>query len=349
MALLAVDVGAGTQDILLYEKNVPLENSAKMVMPSQTVIVGRKIDLARQQDRDVFLTGFTMGGGSSTKAVKRHLEAGLKVYATPFAALTLKDDLERVKAMGVVIQEKKPQNALAVGMSDLDLDALKETFQRFGFSMPENIAVAVQDHGYAPDRSNRIVRFEQMARILKAGGKPESFAYIDPPLSLNRMCAVKKNLKDQCIRSLIMDSGPAAILGATLDSHYAEPALVLNLGNGHTIGAVMMEKRIVALFEHHTSLMTPEKLSTLAQKLCDGTLTNSEVFDDGGHGACVEDAPGIDAIRSVMVTGPNRNKILRSGVLQNFGEITPAAPGGDMMITGCLGLIKAWKKVNSDG
>ena len=42
MSLLAVDVGAGTQDILLYQEDVPLEGSTKMVLPSQTVTGGKQ-------------------------------------------------------------------------------------------------------------------------------------------------------------------------------------------------------------------------------------------------------------------------------------------------------------------
>ena len=144
---------------------------------------------------------------------------------------------------------------------------------------------------------------------------------------------------------MIMDTGPAALLGSTLDPHYREPALVLNLGNGHTIGAVMMDGRITALFEHHTSAMTPERLFAFSKGLSDGTLTNAQVFEDGGHGAHVEEAPGARSIGSVMVTGPNRGLILGSDAFWPFGEITPAAPGGDMMTSGCLGLIEAWKRL----
>jgi uncharacterized protein (DUF1786 family) len=345
MDILAVDVGAGTQDILLYREGMPLENSVKMVMPSQSVIVAERIDRARREARDIFLTGFTMGGGRSTRAVKRHLEVGLKVYATPSAALTLNDNLERVKAMGVKIREDRPPKALVVKTRDLDLDALQKAFQLFGIKIPQNVAVAVQDHGYSPHRSNRVARFEKMAKTLQAGGKPEDFAHLDPPSFFNRMGAVKASLEKKGFQPLVMDTGPAALLGATLDSRYAEPSLVLNLGNGHTIGAVMMEGRITALFEHHTSLMTSEKLLSLVEKLCQGTLTNSEVFQDGGHGAHVEEAPGKEALRSVMVTGPHREKVLNSGELRTLGKVVPAAPGGDMMITGCLGLIEAWKRL----
>src|SRR5512136_1157571 len=108
MSLLAIDVGAGTQDILLYDEDVSLEGSTKMVLPSQTVLVGSRINRARLTGRDVFLRGPTMGGGASTAAVRWHLAAGLSVYATASAAATINDNLERVAALGVAIQEEAP-------------------------------------------------------------------------------------------------------------------------------------------------------------------------------------------------------------------------------------------------
>ena len=38
MRILAVDVGTGTQDILLFDTSGPVENSVKMVMPSPTAM-----------------------------------------------------------------------------------------------------------------------------------------------------------------------------------------------------------------------------------------------------------------------------------------------------------------------
>ena len=72
MSLLAVDVGAGTQDILLYQEGVPMEGLTKMVLPSQTILVGNRISQARLEGKDVFLRGPTMGGGASTIAVRWH-------------------------------------------------------------------------------------------------------------------------------------------------------------------------------------------------------------------------------------------------------------------------------------
>ena len=43
----------------------------------------------------------------------------------------------------------------------------------------------------------------------------------------------------------------------------------------------------------------------------------------------------------MLVTGPRREKFLACDALK--GAVA-ASPGGDMMITGCIGLVKAWKK-----
>ena len=139
--------------------------------------------------------------------------------------------------------------------------------------------------------------------------------------------------------SLLMDTGPAAIFGASLDPRCIEPAVIINFGNGHTVAALLDEGKITAIFEHHTSQLGPEKLRTFVDKLCDGTLKNSEVFEDGGHGAYIECVP--DRIRSTLVTGPRREQFLGWNALN--GAVA-ASPGGDMMITGCIGLVKAWGK-----
>jgi uncharacterized protein (DUF1786 family) len=337
MPLLAVDVGAGTQDILLCREDIPLEGSTKMVLPSPTLLMAGRIDRARSRGIDVFLEGPTMGGGSSTAAVMRHLAAGLKVYATPAAAATIGDNLGRVAQMGVTIQEEAPARAERISTGDIDIPALKTALGLFDIDLPNEIAVAVQDHGFSPDRSNRLVRFEQMAEAIRAGGRIENFAYRQPPNIMTRMQAVNDYLTCLGYVPLLMDTGPAALFGVVQDPHFVDPCLIMNFGNGHTVAAVVYEGRITALFEHHTSELDPEKLRRFASELCDGTLTNSDVFDDGGHGAFIECVP--DKVRSTLITGPRRDMFLQSGVLE--GAVA-AAPAGDMMITGCIGLREAW-------
>ncbi len=40
--ILAIDIGGGTQDILLYEEGKPIENCVQMILPSPTQLVAQK-------------------------------------------------------------------------------------------------------------------------------------------------------------------------------------------------------------------------------------------------------------------------------------------------------------------
>ena len=73
MKILAIDVGTGTQDIMFYDSEEPIENAIKLVLPSPTRIIANKIF---KHHHDIFLSGETMGGGPVTNAIKRHLEKG---------------------------------------------------------------------------------------------------------------------------------------------------------------------------------------------------------------------------------------------------------------------------------
>src|SRR5437764_15489789 len=92
--ILAIDIGAGTMDVLLHDPAQPMENAVQLVLPSATSIVGRRIESARRAGRPVFLHGNLMGGYHTTNAVWRHLEAGFAVYATERAARPIHDDVE---------------------------------------------------------------------------------------------------------------------------------------------------------------------------------------------------------------------------------------------------------------
>ncbi|MCL4462437.1 MAG: DUF1786 domain-containing protein [Firmicutes bacterium] len=332
-SLLAIDVGGGTQDILLYEQGKPLENCLQLVLPAPTVLVGRKINLATSQGKAIFLFGRTMGGGSSTKAIKEHLAAGFPVYATTESALTIHDNLQKVQEMGVILTADKPEEAEAVRLADLDLLMLEQILAKVGYTLPAGIAVAVQDHGYSPCQSNRVFRFGLWEKFMSDGGKLPALAYRTVPAVFTRMQAIKQDVPD----ALLMDTCGAALLGSLSDSVVKEAAqkgivAVLNLGNQHSFAALVHQDHVLGLFEHHTAKMTAEKSREYLERLCGATLTNQEVQDDGGHG-CI---PPVKPVRAelIVVTGPRR-------ALLSAGDYYFAAPQGNMMLMGCFGLIAA--------
>jgi uncharacterized protein (DUF1786 family) len=342
--ILAIDVGSGTQDILAWREDLAVENCPKMVLPSATTILAAKIDRARIEGRHLFLSGRTMGGGPCTRAVRRHLGAGLKVFALKGPALTFHDDLEKVKGMGVRIVDSRPrvEGLEEIEMADVNIESIGKALRLFDVALPGLIAVAVQDHGFSPDESNRAFRFKQWLEVLERGHDLDTLLYSPPPPHLTRMKAVTETVPG----AWVMDTGAAAILGALLDPWASlrkeEGITIVNIGNEHTVAALYKGTRAWGFYEHHTSLLDPEKLKAHLERFRRGALTNQEVFGDQGHGCQV--LPGAkeqSAFEPLTVTGPNRARFQRLG-----GHM--AAPFGDMMLTGCFGLVEAlnlkWKR-----
>ena len=77
MRILTVDIGTGTQDILLFDSEQPVENGLQLVMPAPTQIVARRIRAATAARRPILLTGVIMGGGPCQWAANDHMRAGL--------------------------------------------------------------------------------------------------------------------------------------------------------------------------------------------------------------------------------------------------------------------------------
>ena len=342
--ILAIDVGAGTQDILLWEAGQPVENDVKLILPSWTTVLAREVRRATADGRPIFMSGNLMGGGPLVSAMKRHLRAGYPVYVTPRAALTIRDNLDQVRERGYTIVDGPPpaRDLLTLRGRDVDLAAIARALSPFGVTLPETVAVAVQDHGECLEGSNRRFRFRLWREFVQSGGEITRLAYREPPAHYTRMLAVQRDAPG----AILMDTGPAALWGILEDpaaaAHRAEGFALVNVGNQHTIGVLLREERILGLFEHHTVLMTTEKLARLVEKLRAGTLTDAEVYDDHGHGAYVSPdyRPG-DGFGFVAATGPQRH--LAAGLGYHA-----AAPYGDMMLTGCFGLVEAFNRHKRD-
>ena len=363
MKILTIDVGTGTQDIYLYDSRLDLENGFKLVVPSPTMIVNQRLKTATRRGEAVLLTGVTMGGGPSQWAAEEHVRAGLKTYATPDAARSFNDNLDAIREMGILIvseDEAKslPNSILRVVLRDFDIDAIQVALNQFDVTLKDlsAIAIAVFDHGNAPvDISDRQFRFDYLDERIRTENRLSAFAFPadDIPPIMTRLEAVVKSARHfggallTDVPLILMDTAPAAILGATLDPKVAARSRVLitNVGNFHTLAFRLGPDGIEGVFEHHTGLLDLPKLERLLLALADGTLKHEQVFNDHGHGALVYDQiplniqagnGGEDDPFGVVVTGPRRN-LMRGSQLKPYF----AVPFGDMMIAGCFGLLAA--------
>jgi uncharacterized protein (DUF1786 family) len=336
LRILAIDVGAGTQDVLVYDSGTTPENSVKLVLPSQTQIVARHIRAATKAHKPIHLTGRLMGGGASGGAVSDHLAHGLRVTATAEAAQTLHNDPARVAKMGVAITEECPPDAIEVRLQDVDLDGLAHALSSFGVELPPIVAIAVQDHGFRPGAGNNAVRFEYLQSLLDNGGDLAAMIYQQPPAGMTRMEAVAQTAPG----CYLMDTGAAAVLGSLGDpvvarAAHEDGAILINFGNMHTFATLVKGRRLYGLFEHHTGGITPEIIRDLVERLRAGQIDAARFHEEfDGHGAALDPAyQREEPFQFVAVTGPNR-EIARS---LGYHE---AAPHGDMMLSGAFGLVE---------
>jgi uncharacterized protein (DUF1786 family) len=355
MKLLTVDVGTGTQDIFLYDSALDLENGYKLVMPSPTMMVNRRLKAATARREVVLLTGALMGGGPSAWAARDHVRAGGALYATPDAARTFNDDLDAVqKEMGVRVVSEDEARALngevtRLELKDFDFPLIARAFANFGVELKvDGVAVAVFDHGDSPPGySDRQFRFDYLDARCRAARGPQLSVFAHRaeaiPPRMTRLQAAAGAARAQGVDAplMVMDTAPAAVLGATLDARAAEAlragALVANVGNFHCLVFRLSHAGIEGIFEHHTGEVTRERLDGFIAALADSTLQHRDVFDDMGHGALVYEPAPMPAPRFLAVTGPRRSLMIGSQHSPYF-----AAPFGDMMIAGCFGLLAAF-------
>jgi|Deesub1362A_J573_1020465.scaffolds.fasta_scaffold00065_71 uncharacterized protein (DUF1786 family) len=342
MKTLTIDIGTGTQDILLYDSDEKLKNCIKLILPSPTRIIASKIQKATELSKDIFLSGYTMGGGPSTFAAREHLKAGNRILSLEKPALTFKDDLKKVEEMGIEIVKEKEvadyTDLVEIELRDVMLKELKSFFGSINVDLPNKIFVAVQDHGFSPKMSNRKFRFKVFEKIVEKG---DIFSFFYPgnevPDYFNRMTSVVESINDFGRENgfefdvYVIDTVFAALIGAMIDAKEF-PAFIVNFGNSHTIGAVVNKNgEIYSMFEHHTSILRKrgqEWISSFLNRFLNGEVSNEDVFDDGGHGAYVRT---VVKPKDFISIGPN-------------AELSPYRIANlyDTMIAGNLGMVKAY-------
>ena len=316
-----------------------------------------------------------MGGGPSAWAIEEYARGGIPVYMTPSAATTLNDELDKVEALGIKIisedEAKGLRHALSnvegskvesLELKDFDFELISKTFSDYGVSLNDldAVAVAVFDHGNAPAGvSDRQFRFDYLDQRIKAKNSLSAFAYLsnDIPKIMTRLQSVADSAGELPCPLVVMDTAPAAILGASFDLTVAtrRQKIVCNVGNFHTLAFRLGDNGIEGVFEHHTGEIDLPKLENLIRALADGSLKHEDVFNDMGHGALIYSNEKFEFGKDefdIVVTGPRRSMFnletdsLLSDVEQQAAPLQRlrpyfAAPFGDMMIAGCFGLLAA--------
>jgi uncharacterized protein (DUF1786 family) len=326
------------------------------------MMVHRRVKRLIRERTPLLFTGHQMGGGPSSWAIEEAARAGIPVFMTPDAAVTINDELEKVERLGIkVISEDEIKrltfNVQRLVLKDFDFELISKTFADYGVSLDDlaAVAVAVFDHGNAPAGvSDRQFRFDYLDERIKAKNSLSAFAHLstDIPRIMTRLQSVADSAPDLPCPLVVMDTAPAAVLGADFDPTVAKRRrkIICNVGNFHTLAFRLGEKGIEGVFEHHTGEIDLLKLESLLQKLADGSLKHADVFDDMGHGALMYTDEVFEFGQDdfdVVVTGPRRSMFVGAGHAPPLRAYF-SAPFGDMMIAGCFGLLAAAGEILPD-
>ncbi len=344
---LLIDIGAGTMDILYFDEDSDLHYKAVVMSPVRNLA-----EKVLAIPGNLAITGIEMGGGAISNVLRQRAMEHDVVMSFSSAA-TIHHDLDKVRSSGIKVIEdveaKKLQldskySALVLG--DLEMDRLKSIVEGFGVPFVfDVVGVCAQDHGVsAPGVSHLDFRHNIFKSALDDNPFPHALLYngAHVPSSMNRLSSIAESAgllpTDEVY---VMDSGIAAILGASMDSaaRKKERVLILDVATSHTLGAAIERDEIAGFFEYHTRDITLDRLEHLLRDLANGEIEHRQILEQGGHGAYIRKSFGFDAAEVIIAVGPRRSLVEDSSLPFVFG-----APLGDNMMTGTLGLLEAIRR-----
>ncbi len=332
--ILCLDIGSGTQDVLLARPNMTPENWPRFVIPAPARMIAERITSLTAQGSHIWLYGHNMGGGFF-RTLNAHLKAGYAVSCTACAAAALHDDIARVEGMGISIAETAPSGAVPIFLADYAPNFWQHFLQQLGLPLPNIVLAAAQDHGVHLD-GNRMGRMLAWRKLLEHSNSAEKWIYNEAPADLTRLLAIQKFSGGP-----VADTGTAAILGALCapevrERSWREGITIINVGNSHMVAVLVYKEKIWGIFEHHTGQRTLDEYLQDLKEFRLGWLPDEQVRQTGGHGTAFANIPEeAGAFAPTFLLGPQRE------FLQGHGQCI--APHGDMMLAGCFGLLRAFR------
>jgi uncharacterized protein (DUF1786 family) len=344
---LIVDIGAGTMDVLYYDTESGQHYKAVARSP-----VLHLAERAASLPGDLLFTGPEMGGGPLSMVLKQRAKVA-KVMMSLSSAATVHHNLEKVRSWGIKtvedagaedLRHNREYRHLTTG--DLQIDRLKHMMKGLGLPFSfDVVGLCAQDHGVPP---TGVSHLDYRHNIFKANFDESPFPHAqlyrddEVPAAMSRLRAMAESARKLHADEIyVMDSGMAAILGASMDSRarQKERIIILDVATSHTIGAALEGGEIAGFFEYHTTDITLERLEALLVGLADGKLDHKGILKEGGHGAYIRKAFGFQAAEIIVATGPKRDLVANSRLPIVFGS-----PLGDNMMTGTVGVLEAIRR-----
>ncbi|KPJ79107.1 MAG: pyruvate formate-lyase activating enzyme [Deltaproteobacteria bacterium SG8_13] len=345
--ILLLDIGAGTLDVLYHDSAQDLHYKAVVRSPVRTV--AEKIDAL---PGNLVVTGGEMGGGPVTDALRERARQSAVIMSASSAA-TLHHNPDVVRSWNIeIVSDAEAENRLqqpgysSLVVTDIDAGRIEQMVKSFGVAFAfDVVGVCAQDHGVPPAGVSHLDYRHRLFRDkLDDAPYPHAvlFSSSQVPATMNRLTTIARSAERLPTSEVfVMDSGMAAILGASLDmqARRCERIVVLDIATSHTVCAALEKGEICGFFEYHTRDISLSRLESLLRELTDGKLSHEQVLAEGGHGAYIRRAFGFGSTEAIIATGPKRRLLEDTQLPISFG-----APFGDNMMTGTVGLLEAIRR-----
>jgi uncharacterized protein (DUF1786 family) len=334
-------------DVLCYDTETNVH--VKAVARSPVLHLAER---ARELSGDLIITGREMGGGAISKVLRARAQSS-RVLMSTSAAATVHHDLDKVRSMGFTVLADDEAGQMSrsgrydhLVTGDVETDRLKNIVSGLGvpFSF-DVVGLCAQDHGVPPRGVSHLdYRHRIFKTILDEAPVPHRLLYDESeiPGNLNRLRSIGTSARELPTDEVyVMDSGMAAILGASMDprARKEQRVLTIDIATSHTLGAALEGDEIAGFFEYHTTDLTLDRVERLLRDLADGHLEHDQILKEGGHGAYLRKALGFSSMTILLATGPKRALIHGSAL-----PVTLGAPLGDNMMTGTVGLLEAIRR-----
>lgn len=340
--VLCIDIHPTTQAVLFRQTECDFAAMPRLVLPSPSIILSRRVAACTAARRDVFVTG-TAVSRECLGALAGHIRQGCRAAMERPTASWLYKTVESAVAAGVEILESCPTGYTLLRADAVDLEFWGRFTAMMALEKPPIVAVAALDNGADNEtvpagNAYRAGAMHEWNTILRRhterGAPPEAFMLAEPPAGLPRLAAAQGSVK-----FFVTDTGIAALLWLLSDAEILQRSfrrglVLLNAGEVHATAFLVWRGRVFGVYEQHTRGVEIAKIMHDLAEFRLGWLPDEAVRNDGGHGSAFADVPPeAEGFPALHVSGPER------GLFEGYGKIHDSPEHG--VFTGCLGMARA--------
>ena len=338
-SVLCIDIRPARQVVLFRQTGCDFSAMPRLVLPSPSAILSRKIGMCTAERRDIYITGSAVGR-ECLGALAAHIRQGCRAAMDIRSVFKLYKTTENAVAAGMEILESCPDGYAQIHADKIDMDFWSHFTSMIALEKPALVAVTALDNETDPEMAQtgnacRGGAMHVWNTVLRShaeqGAPPQAFMLTETAAPLPYLTALQNGAK-----CFVTESGVASLLGLFSNTEIYERSfrrglVLLNTDEMHVTAFLVWRGRIFGVYGQHTQGMDCSKILHDLAEFRLGWLPDEAVRNAGGHGTAFADVPPeAEGFPAMYVTGQKRK------LFEGHGKIYES-PEQDVF-SGCLGM-----------